>query len=373
MHILCAPDSFKGSLSSPDVAKALATGLAQALPDAVIRSHPLSDGGEGTLEVLCAYGFELVERLVKDQLGRGTMAFFAHKAGVAVIESAQASGFDPHATSVDAREASSYGVGELIAHALEAGASHIMLTVGGTSTTDGGVGMLQALGFDFLTSEGHPIPPGGEGLNQLAEIRLGAKDPRLEDVTISVLTDVDNPLLGPEGAAQIFAPQKGADPIAVAILEQGLTRLSSLAPGQHAAVPGAGAGGGMGFAAMAFLGAHRVSGALAMMELTGFDEALEACDVVITGEGSFDDQSLHGKIPAVVIEHASARGIPVYVVCGVDRLANRGALGQTTIHDIVSLSELEPDPFSSIANAAMLLTEVGSNLGSRILDNGLDL
>ena len=363
MRILCAPDSFKGSLSAPAVAKALAEGLLESCPEAQVVEHPLSDGGEGTLEVLSSYGFDLVERVVQNQHSVASTAAFARRGSVAVIESATASGFDPDATREDALRASSYGVGELISHALDDGATQIMITVGGTASSDGGVGMLQALGFHFLTHDGKPIPPGGEGLSQLVEIRSDAADPRLGGVSIQVLTDVDNPLLGPSGAARIFAPQKGADPEGVEVLEQGLATVASLTSGFDAAEPGAGAGGGIGFAAMAYLGATRVSGAVAMMELTGFEHALGECDVVITGEGSFDDQSLYGKIPAAVVERASAKGIPLYVVCGVDRLVNRGPLAQTTIREVLSLEALEPDATLSIANAAELLGQVGRELG----------
>ena len=366
MRVVCAPDSFKGSLDASGVVEALSTGLKASLPGVDVVSHPLADGGEGTLEILSHHGFDLHERAIHDQLGRELRGAFGLRGDLAVVESAVACGFDPHATAADALAASSFGVGELILHALEAGATNVLLTLGGTASTDGGVGMAEALGFRFLDAAGGSIPRGGAGLRVLERIDRTHADARIAQVAFTALTDVDNPLCGPRGAAAVFAPQKGADDAAVALLEEGLTRLVSVSASALATRAGSGAAGGLGFGAMEFLGASATSGAKAMMDITHFDEALEGADLVITGEGSFDDQSLQGKIPFEVIKRARDKGIPVAVVCGVNGVSDDDALGPWGIQHIWSLSDIEPNRSASIANAGALLERIGSEIGASL-------
>jgi glycerate 2-kinase len=364
MKILIAPDSFKGSASATDTAAALAAGLSATLPGADLVEHPLADGGEGTLDVLLAHGATVHHTLVHDSFQTPITAAYATLGSSVVIESAQAFGFHAGATPADALRASSAGVGELILAALEHKPTDILLTVGGTSGTDGGVGMLHALGATFRDVKGAPLAPGGGSLSHLDTWDATGLDPRLMACRIRVLTDVNNPLLGPQGAATVFAPQKGANPAAVAVLEGGLAHLAACVSPEGATLPGAGAGGGLGFAAIAVLGASRESGAKAVMELSGFWDHLAGADVVITGEGSFDDQSLHGKTTGVVIDAAVSRGIPVVVVCGVSRLTTPLPGIQ-----VIELSADQPSLQFSLDHAVELAQARGAQLGARLHTN----
>lgn len=363
MKIVIAPDSFKGSLSATGVVEALAEGIRESAPGAAITAQPLSDGGEGTLDVLAHHGFEIHRVTVPGSWGEPVVASFASRNGVVVIESAQAFGFLPGATATQALEASSTGVGHLIKEALTSGPTEILLTVGGTSGTDGGFGMLRVLGAIGLDDQGDEIGEGGGALLTLASVDLTRLDPRLAKTRLRVLTDVTNPLLGATGAAAVFAPQKGADPDAVALLEGGLARLAALVGAEVAEGPGAGAGGGLAFAAMAALGASQESGAKAMMELTGVGAEMDGADLVITGEGSFDSQSLGGKITGVVIEHARSQNIPVVVVCGVSQMS-AGVSGVTVIETSASAPSIQ----ESIDNPELYLREAGRTIGGMITD-----
>ena len=364
-RVLIAPDSFKGSLGAPEVAKALVQGIHKARPLLDCVPHPLADGGEGTLDVLASSGFELVDVSVVDHRGQKVVAQLAMRDDVVVVESAQACPFTPGASAADALSASTRGVGMMIAAALDLGLSRVYLAVGGTATTDGGAGMLSELGVRFLNHQGENIPAGGVGLVDLHSVELSGLDARLADVEVVLLSDVDNPLLGPMGAAAVFSPQKGADRAAVELLEQGLSHYADLvAPGQVQA-SGGGAGGGLGFAALAALHARRCSGAQEIMALTGFDKALESVSLVITGEGSFDDQSTRGKVPSVVIDAALARGIPVVVVCGVDK-RSATSVTATPALSVYSLLDIEPDLDRCIDNAYELLVQVGQEIGRTI-------
>ena len=358
MKIVIAPDSFKGSLSATGVVEALAEGIREGAPGAVIAAQPLSDGGEGTLDVLAHHGFEIHTVSVPGSWGQPVVASFASRDGVVVIESAQAFGFLPGATAAQALEASSAGVGHLIREALTSGPTEILLTVGGTSGTDGGLGMLRALGARGLDDQGDEIGEGGGALLALASVDRTGLDPRLGRARLRVLTDVTNPLLGSTGAAAVFAPQKGADSEAVALLDAGLARLAALVGQEMADRPGTGAGGGLAFAAMAALGAFQESGATAMMELTGVGADMKDADLVVTGEGSFDAQSLGGKITGVVIEHAQSQNIPVVVVCGVSQM--RQPINGVTV---IEISASAPSIQESIDNPAVYLRDAGRTIG----------
>jgi glycerate kinase len=358
MKIVLASDSFKGSLSATGVVEALAEGIRESAPAAVITQQPLSDGGEGTLDVLAHHGFEIHTLTVPGSWGQPVVARFASRDGVAVIESAQAFGFVPDATATHALEASSAGVGHLIQEALASGPTEILLTVGGTSGTDGGFGMLRVLGAEGLDDQGNEVSEGGGALLTLASVDLSGLDPRLAKTRLRVLTDVTNPLLGPSGAAAVFAPQKGADSEAVALLDAGLAHLAALLGQEVAERPGTGAGGGLAFAAMAALGASQESGATAMIEITGLGDELEGADLVVTGEGSFDAQSLGGKIPGVMIEHARSQNIPVVVVCGVSQMTEP-ILGVTVIAISAGASSVQ----ESIDNPGVYLREAGREIG----------
>ncbi|MDA0289854.1 MAG: glycerate kinase [Actinobacteria bacterium] len=322
MRILVAPDSFKGSLSATKVAAAVGRGLSRVNPGIEAVLVPMADGGEGTLDVLQGHGMELVEVPLRDHQGRLVRATVARREGFFFIESAQACRFEPGATPDMALTASSEGVGRLIEYALDQGATDIFLTLGGTASTDGGSGMLAHLGARILDQHGQSLPPGGGSLETAAGVLLSGIDPRVRKVTITVVTDVDAPLLGPLGAARQFGPQKGADARAVDILEAGLEKFCSLLGREAVSTPGAGAGGGIGYGALAGLGASAAPGAATIAEIVGLPSMLSECDGVITGEGSMDAQSFGGKVVGFVSGIAQERKIPVGVICGQRFLGN---------------------------------------------------
>ncbi|KIP97828.1 MULTISPECIES: glycerate kinase [Pseudomonas] len=323
MKIVIAPDSFKESLSAPDVAQAIARGWLAVYPDAEIALCPMADGGEGTVDaVLAATGGERRELRVQGPLATPVQAHWGWLGdGTAVIEMAAASGLHwvPSAQR-DARVTSSYGTGELIRAALDAGATRIILGLGGSATNDGGSGLLRALGARFLDAGGNELRPGGAALATLQRVDLSALDPRLQDVQVDVAADVDNPLCGPHGASAVFGPQKGASPEQVKELDAALARLAEVvgeALGEDfSAFPGVGAAGGLGFAAKAFFGARFRPGIELVAELSGLAEAVKGADLVITGEGRLDAQSLHGKTPVGVARVAQAQGVPVIALAG---------------------------------------------------------
>ena len=323
MKIVIAPDSFKESLSAPEVAQAIGRGWLAVYPDAEIALCPMADGGEGTVDaVLAATGGERRELTVQGPLASPVQGYWGWLGdGTAVIEMAAASGLHwvPSAQR-DARVTCSYGTGELISAALDAGATRIILGLGGSATNDGGSGLLRALGVRFLDAGGSPLRPGGAALASLQRVDLSGLDKRLQDVPVEVAADVDNPLCGPKGASAVFGPQKGASPAQVEELDAALARFAEVvgeALGEDfSTFPGVGAAGGLGFAAKAFLGARFRPGIELVAELSGLAEAVQGADLVITGEGRLDAQSLHGKTPVGVARVAQAQGVPVIALAG---------------------------------------------------------
>ena len=323
MKIVIAPDSFKESLSAPEVAQAIARGWLAVYPEAEIALCPMADGGEGTVDaVLAATGGERRELSVMGPLATPVNAHWGWLGdGTAVIEMAAASGLHwvPGAQR-DARVTSSYGTGELITAALDAGATRIILGLGGSATNDGGSGLLRALGVRFLDAGGNELRPGGAALASLQRVDLSGLDERLQDVQVDVAADVDNPLCGPKGASAVFGPQKGASPEQVEELDAALARLAEVVgealDEDFSTFPGVGAAGGLGFAAKAFLGARFRPGIELVAELSGLADAVRGADLVITGEGRLDAQSLHGKTPVGVARVAKAQGIPVIALAG---------------------------------------------------------
>lgn len=323
MKIVIAPDSFKESLSAPEVAAAIARGWQQVFPDAECLLRPMADGGEGTVDaLLAAVGGERRECEVRGPMGAPVKAHWGWLGqGTAVIEMAAASGLHWVACEQrDARLASSFGTGELIREALDAGATRIILGLGGSATNDAGSGLLQALGMRFLDDRGDELAPGGAALANLDQLDLSGLDARLLEVQIEVAADVDNPLCGPRGASAVFGPQKGATPEQVAELDMALGRFARIAAAtlgeDHAEFPGVGAAGGLGFAARAFLKASFRPGIELVAELSGLAAAVEHADLVITGEGRMDAQTLHGKTPVGVARVARAAGVPVIALSG---------------------------------------------------------
>ena len=378
MRIVVAPDKFKGSLTAPAVAFHVAAGLRSAIPDVEVVSVPVADGGEGTLDAAVAAGYELRTAEVAGPTGEPVAAAFAVRGRHAVIEMARASGLDLLPGGVpDALGATSLGTGQLVRAALDAGCREIVLGIGGSASTDGGAGLLQGLGVRFADAAGAELPLGGAALARLSTVDLSGLDPRLDEADIVLASDVDNPLLGSDGAAAVFGPQKGATVAQVWILDDALTRFAlELArasadvgrPGRvddAALAPGSGAAGGVGFAAIAVLGAHRRPGIDVVLEFAGLAEALQGADAVITGEGSLDEQSLGGKTPVGVARAAATAGLPAYAVCGRTTLS-AADLASAGFSGVRSLAELEPDSARSIAMAAPLLERVAASLGAQI-------
>ncbi|VVO64405.1 Glycerate 2-kinase [Pseudomonas fluorescens] len=324
MKIVIAPDSFKDSLSAQGVADAIALGLAEVWPDAQLIKCPMADGGEGTIEsVLAACDGQLRRTEVRGPLGATVNAAWGWlpDSHTAIIEMAEASGLQ--LVPIDQRDAcisSTFGTGQLIRAALDAGAQRVILAIGGSATNDGGAGAMQALGVKLLDAQGEALEPGGLALQQLASIELGDIDPRLAKVRFDIAADVDNPLCGPHGASAIFGPQKGATPEQVQQLDHALDHLAGLcAKALNKDVrdePGSGAAGGLGFAAKAFLDAQFQAGVEVVAELVGLAEAVKNADLVITGEGRFDAQTLRGKTPFGVARIAREHGVPVIVIAG---------------------------------------------------------
>ena len=373
MRIILAPDKFKGSLSAPDVAKQLATGLRSAQDGLEIDLMPVADGGEGTIDAVVTSGFTRVSATVQGPTGQPVSADYAVNGDVAVIEMAAASGL---AVLPDGQlaplAATTYGTGQLVAAAMDRGCTEIVLGVGGSATTDGGAGMLAALGATFKDSAGRHLPPGGGALATVTNIDLGGLDPRMGAVRFTLASDVDNPLLGPDGAATIFGPQKGATTAHVAHLEKSLERYfrvmanalgTAAVDALHA--PGAGAAGGTGYAALAVLSAKRRSGIEVILELTGLADKIKGADLVITGEGSLDEQSLFGKAPMGVAIAARAAGVPVMAVCGRTTLSPE-TLTEAGFVESYALTDLEPDTELCMKNAGVLVTEIGALIGARL-------
>lgn len=326
MKIVLAPDSFKGNMRSPAVCAALAKGIRQVLPSATILSVPMADGGEGTTEsVAAATGVPLRQVAATGPLGQPVQAAFALLPdGTAVAEMASASGLELlRSDELNPLKTSTFGTGELIAAMLEAGARRIILGIGGSATVDGGAGMAKALGFRLRDAAGNELPHGAEHLSRLATIDSADLHPRLRECAILVACDVTNPLLGPQGAVAVFAPQKGATPAMLPVLEANLARLATVwqETGLLAGVaePGDGAAGGLGAGLRAFCNAKLVSGARLVAAAVGLDQALEGADLVITGEGCSDASTGYGKLPAIVAELAAEKGIPTILLPGALR------------------------------------------------------
>ncbi|GAA1302849.1 glycerate kinase [Planotetraspora silvatica] len=403
-HVVIAPDKFRGSLTSPQVVAHVAAGLG---PVPVV-GLPVADGGEGTVDAVVASGYTRVEVEVTGPTGEPILASYAVRdeahdvpgegaasprvgGRVAVIELAEASGLRRLPGAPAPLTATSYGTGELIAHAVRHGATRIVLGLGGSACTDGGAGMVQALGARLLDEDGEELPFGGAALRRLDRIDASALvqpapgDPAaggtgVGGVEFVVASDVDNPLLGPYGAAAVYGPQKGASPEDVAVLEKGLARLAAVAVHTHgltgsiehdgvvrsmgvAGRPGAGAAGGVGFAALAFLRAEVRPGIGYLLELLDFDRQVEGARLVVTGEGSIDEQSLRGKAPVGVAAAAAKHGVPVVAVCG-RRSIGDAELQAAGIEAVYALTDIEPDVRRCIAEAGPLLERIAHTIAA---------
>ncbi|QBS44974.1 glycerate kinase [Nocardia sp. CS682] len=372
MRVLVAPDKFKGSLTAAAVARSLAEGLAGAGVDST--RLPLADGGDGSVDAAVAAGFSPKACTVADAVGTPRRATMAVRGDTVIVEVADTCGL---ATLPGGRmrplDASSLGFGQAIRQALRLSPRRVVLALGGSAGTDGGMGLLTAFGFRFIDQTGRILPPGGRALLDIASIDTSAAV-RLPAVDLVLASDVTNPLTGPEGAAAVYGPQKGADPAEVRLLDHGLNHMVEAlarngfprAP-RFAAAPGAGSAGGIGFAAM-LLGARTTSGAEFFLDLLDFDRHCARADLVVTGEGSFDAQSEHGKLPAAVARRA--KPVPVIAVAGRSEVP-RSRWGRTGFADVYALRDYtDRDTARDPALTAELLVRIGREIGhSRLLES----
>jgi glycerate 2-kinase len=356
--VLVAPDKFKGSLAASEVAAFVAAGLHRRAPEIRVRQLPVADGGEGTLDAAISAGFSPVPVRAAGPTGRPVQTAYAYRDDVAIVELADVSGLGrlPR-RRLDPLDASSYGVGQVMRAALDAGAKTIIIGLGGSACTDGGAGLMQALGARLLDRDGIELPPGGGALAHLDRVDLQGLHPRAHVAEIVVLTDVDNPLLGLRGAAAVYGPQKGATASEVELLEAALGRWAELVNPAAAEVAGTGAAGGVAFAAIALLGATLRRGIAYLLELISFREALAGASLVITGEGSLDHQTLSGKAAAGVASVALEVSVPVVAVAGRVDLSpmELKALG---IYQAHALLDIEPDADRCLRDAGTLLERV---------------
>ena len=369
-RVVVAPDKFKGSLAAAEVAARVAAGLADGGFAGDVEILPVADGGDGTVTAAVSAGFRRVELGVRGPVGKSVTASYALRDDTAVIEAAQACGLTllPPG-SLAPLTATSRGVGELILTARRMGAKRIVLGVGGVATTDGGAGLLQALGARLTDVKGRELPPGGAALARLDTLDLASlRD--LSGVEFLLASDVDNPLLGPSGAAAVYAPQKGASPSEVELLEAGLRQWADIAEAAVGAAPvrdaaGAGAAGGLGFAALLFLGARMRPGIELLLELASFGSRLDGARLVITGEGSLDAQTLHGKAPVGVARAAAAHdpAVPVVAVAGRCTLTT-DELRKAGIDRAYALADIEPDINRCIAEAGPLVERLAERIAA---------
>jgi glycerate kinase len=379
MRIIVAPDSFKGSVSALGVAEAMERGIRAVFPAAEVIKVPIADGGEGTVEALvAATAGRLMHTKVTGPMGEPLSAHWGISGDglTAFIEMASASGLPlvPKERR-DPRIASTFGTGELMKAALDAGLRRLVVGIGGSATNDGGSGMARALGVRFLDAEGHDLPEGGAALARLARIDLSGLDQRLAETSILVACDVDNPLCGSRGASAVYGPQKGATPEMVAELDGALAVLAKVATAvtgrDIASSPGAGAAGGLGAGLLFFTPASLRPGVSIVLETTGFETLIQDVDLVITGEGRTDFQTAMGKAPVGVAEVARRHGVPVICLSGG---LGDGA-DEVLDHGIDALVSTVPQPMTLEACMAQgaTLVEAAAARVCRLLKVGLSL
>ena len=373
MRIVVAPDKFKGSLTASEAARIIGAALRACAPEATIVEHPVADGGEGTVDLAVRSGFAPIVRQVPGPLGTPVSATYALRQREAVIEMASAAGLallpdgpDDHT----AARASTHGVGVLVVDALDRGADRIVLGVGGSASTDGGAGLLVALGARVLDAEGRPVAPGGAALVMGARLDVSGLDSRLRGTDLVMACDVDNPLVGPRGAARVFSPQKGASAATVGRLEEALMHWSALVAAETgadlASAPSAGAAGGTAYAALALLGARLKPGVDLLLELSGFARVVAGADLVVVGEGSLDAQTLGGKGPAGVAAAARESGASVVAVVGRTTLtrAQSACMGLDRVY---AMTDVEPRTDVSMREAERVLWSTAQRVANECL------
>ncbi|MBV8997575.1 MAG: glycerate kinase [Solirubrobacterales bacterium] len=373
-RVLLAPDKFKGTLSGPEVAAALAEGIRSRRPTIEVVAVPVADGGDGSLAAFEAVGYERIALEATSATGQTAPTWYVRRGEDAVVELAEVAGLAKMGsppTALAPLTATSRGLGELIAHALDAGCTRVLVGIGGSASTDGGLGLAQALGASVRDASGAEVGPGGAGAATAATLDLTELHPGLAAAHIEVACDVDNPLTGPEGAAAVYGPQKGADPDQVRQLDAALAHWADVVAAatghDHRADRGAGAAGGVGFATVAIIGGTLRPGAQLMLDQLGFHDALAGADLVVTGEGSLDEQTLRGKAPAAVAAAGRAAGVPVIAVAGrclldAPRLRTAGFDGVYTLLDVAAT------PQQAFDEAAELLRRIGARVGDRLPD-----
>ncbi|MFD3706474.1 glycerate kinase [Nocardia sp. NPDC058658] len=363
--VVLAPDKFKGSLSAPEVAEALRRGISRRAPKAQVRCVPVADGGDGMVDAFVASGWTRVEVEAPGPTGEPSTAVYAVRGDTAVVELAVAVGLVKlPGGRLDPLRADTFGLGVVIAHALDAGAREIVIGLGGSASTDGGSGLLRALGLRLLDQQGVELAGYGDVsamLEQVVSVDRGGLHPAVSTARFTLACDVDNPLLGPAGAVAVYAPQKGATARQMTKLEAGLTNWAAVLGTGYAEIGGAGAAGGTGFGALAVLGAQVRSGIDVLLELLEFTALLDEATLVVTGEGSLDHQSMHGKAPVGVAAAAKRARVPVIAAVGRTLLSS-GEIRAAGFAACYPLSDLEPDPARSISAAAELLERIGERI-----------
>jgi glycerate kinase len=371
VRVLLAPDKFKGTLSGAEVAAFLAEGIRSRRPNADVVAVPVADGGDGSLAAFEAVGFERIALDATGATGQTAPTWYVRRGKDAVVELAEVAGL-ARLGVLAPLTATSRGLGELIAHALDAGCTQVLVGIGGSASTDGGLGLAQALGARVRDSSGAEVGPGGAGAATAATLDLTRLHPGLAAAHIEVACDVDNPLTGPDGAAAVYGPQKGADPDQVRRLDAALAHWADVVAAatghDHRADPGAGAAGGVGFATVAIIGGKLRPGAQLMLDQLGFHDALAGADLVVTGEGSLDEQTLRGKAPAAVAAAGRAAGVPVIAVAGRCLLDAPG-LQAAGFDGVYTLLDEAATPQQAFDEAAALLRRIGARLGDRLPDD----
>ena len=367
MRVLVCPDKFRGTLTARQAAEAIERGWLRERPHDTVELVPLADGGEGTLDVLVPADASDARRMtssVTGPLGDRVQAEFGVRGNVGVVEMARASGL--HLVSparLDPLRATTRGTGELMAAAIAAGVHRLLVCLGGSATNDAGVGMAAAIGGRFLDAAGRIVRDGGAALLDLVRIDVTDVAAAVSAIDVVGVTDVDNPLCGPTGASAVFGPQKGASADEVMLLDRALAHTAAVAArdlgADRSEEPGAGAAGGLGFGLLAFCGGRLRPGVEVVMDAVGFIERLERADLVITGEGAFDEQSLRGKVPAGVIRAAELAGVPRTVLCGVASVAVAGVTVRSLVELVGPDAALADAPRALEALAASASREAG--------------
>lgn len=365
MNILICPDKFKGSLSAREVCEALSKGISTQHPLANIVTCPLADGGDGSLQVLEDYlEVETVIIDCTDPLGRPIQAAYRRSGTTAYIEVAAASGLVLlSSTERNCLKTTSVGTGQLIAHAIENGVQEVFLFLGGSATNDGGIGIAHTLGYKFLDEAGKPLPPIGENLGKIYKIDDSSILSGLKKLSVKIVCDVDNPLVGPNGAAHVYGPQKGATESDVELLDNGMRNLAKkLVETDYPDVtnlPGAGAAGGIGGGAVAFLHGQLLSGTATFLAISQLEKQVQNADLIITGEGFLDAQTAQGKLISGVCQLAKQYGKPIIGVCGGAESKIAKNLGFQAVYTVMERSESLEE---AMTTAAKKLEKIGQEI-----------